>query len=208
MQKKIKCSFKKKLFWYVAPLILFLSLLFAGIFIQQQNKLLKENLVDRGLSLVANLALASELGVFSENKVFIEPAIKGVWAEKDVVYIFIYKSNGEILSRYLRTRLNEELPSEVKEKIYDIRKPFWQSVFYPSGEKIYEFYAPVISIIEQPIENSLLEKDEEIKKLKGKIIGISRIGISLLNINKQQKRVIKLSITVSYIITINRWRGI
>ena len=195
-EKKIKYSFKKKLFWYVAPLILFVSLTFAGVFIQQQNKLLKENLVDRGMSLAVNLARMSELAIFSEEDSFIKPAIEGMWAEDDVVYIFLYKNKGKILTKYTRMRINEKLYADVKQKIHNTREPFWQYPF--STSKVWEFYAPVFSTAEESIEDSLLDvKVRKRGKSKGRIIGISRVGISLTNVNEQQKKIIKLSIKIT-----------
>ncbi|MCK5533839.1 HAMP domain-containing histidine kinase [bacterium] len=194
-REKIKYSFRKKLFWYIAVLVLLVSLTFAGLFIQQQNKLLKENLVNKGLSLVTNLARMSELAIFSEEDSFIDPVINGIWAEKDVVYVFLYKDKGKILVKHTRMRTTEKLNIDVKQKIHNTREPFWQYPF--SSSKVWEFYAPVFATIERSVEDSLLNGKEKRGKVKGRIIGISRVGISLININEQQKKIIKLSIKIT-----------
>jgi len=91
MFKEIFYSFRARVFWLTALLVLLLSIFFTAVVIYQQERFLKQDLFTKGTALSKNIAHGSELGVFTENKEFLENNImQNIDAAGGVVYVVVY----------------------------------------------------------------------------------------------------------------------
>ena len=91
-------TFRARIFWSLIPIILSLFVFLGVIDLRQQRRLAEEEFMKRGRAMAANLAYSSELGVFGEDRKLLESSIRGVAADTDFAYVFIYGEDWRILA--------------------------------------------------------------------------------------------------------------
>ena len=123
MPTKIFHGYRVKVFALISVLIIAMSVFFTVIVIYQQRNLLKQDLIDRGISVARNLAHDSELGVFTENHDFLDPVLRqNIKLEKDVLYAAIYNKNGKPIDVHSDDKgFIPHITTDIKEKIFEKR---------------------------------------------------------------------------------------
>ncbi|MFH1259825.1 MAG: ATP-binding protein [Elusimicrobiota bacterium] len=184
--KGTRQSFYWRVFFYTIFLIFSMAALFTGISYYRRYELLKENLIDDGLLLANDLAYSSELACYAQNKKFLQSALHGlVKQRRGLTGVAIYLKGGKLLDGYWRERVSSELPPGIEEELRKTNQPLRRTVKLPGKKMIYEFYAPVISQVEEKLEiNFYPETSEKDKNLPVELIGVVRLNFSAENIYK------------------------
>ncbi|MBI5749626.1 MAG: GAF domain-containing protein [Nitrospinae bacterium] len=211
-------GFRARVFWYITSIVIGISVFFTAVVIYQQEKLLKQDLINKGISVVRNLAHDSELGVFTESRDFLEPVImQSVRYESNVLYAAIYNLNGKPLSVHTDVKgWTAGISEDIKRELGERNGPFWQkSVF--DKDTIYDFWATVVASKEFKREEDMIFQDTKgdennstsnIKKplvrqaydeqaKRGKTIGMVQMGFSLKGINARIKEIIWTSVSIT-----------
>lgn len=194
-------GFRARVFWYITGIVICISVFFTAVVIYQQEKLLKQDLVNKGLSMVRNLANGSELYVFTENRDFLERVIlQSVRFERDVLYTAIYNLKGKPLDVHGDVKgFTAEIPEGIKREIEEKNGSLWQKTTFDK-DTVYDFWAPVISAGEFKQEELVVESDdvkESSAVKKGRIIGMVQVGFSVKGINARTKDIIWTSVSIT-----------
>lgn len=209
MPKKIFHGFRARVFGLISVLIIAMSLFFTAVVIYQQTRLLKQNLVHKGLSIIRNLAHNSELGVFTENHDLLESVLQNsVKLESDIAYTVLYNLHGKPLDVHTNEKtFAPHIAENIKKEIFEKRAPFWQKTMLDK-DAIYEFWAPVLASEEFKKEEDIVigfdVKEPSIPELKpfrtgkkGKIIGVAQMGFYLKEINSHIKDIILVNVSIT-----------
>ncbi len=194
-------GFRVRVFGYITGIVIGISVFFTAVVIHQQENLLKQYLADKGLFAVRNIARDSELGVFTENRDFLEPVIhRSVRFENDVLYTAIYNIKGKPLD--VHTDVNgftAEISEGIKKEIEERNGAFWHKTTFDK-DTVYDFWAPVIAQNEFKQEELIMESvdvKESSAVKKGRIIGMVQMGFSLKGINARIKDIIWTSVSIT-----------
>ncbi len=160
-------------------LILFALFISISIFIfnfLNSTKMLKQELIERGKVLSKGLAFSSELGVLSEDRVFLEPILKGLIEEKDVIFVGVYNLNGKEIASLEKGKVDNSIPenalkrcmtcmnTSLLKKRYDFVHQINEKSHLKIENTIYDFFCPITT-------TSHLEENIQ-------IIGIARVSLS------------------------------
>ncbi|MDP2681815.1 MAG: ATP-binding protein [Deltaproteobacteria bacterium] len=195
MLKETFYSFRARVFWLTALLVLMLSISFTAVVIYQQERLLKQELVSSGLKLSRNIAHDIQLSVFTEDTDFLKNAVmQHIDTEGDVVYAAVYSLNLKPIFNY-SSKKGISVPPITEE----IKKQIDLSAVAQAGKTqswqdrghIYEFWATVV------LSGGF--KGEDIVTEGTKVIGIVRLGISTKGVDARVKNIIWTSISITII---------
>jgi len=158
--------------------------------------------------MIVSLAHNSQLGLFSEDKEFLKPALESLKIEADLLYAVVYDMKGKAMA------VESEFPAEniadyEKGNIIPYKVPYTsdrgnEPLFRISrfmGQKVYEFWAPVLTTKSSDDEFIFLEDEESLanlRKNRDEVIGFVRAGISLEGINNIIRDVIISSVTILF----------
>jgi signal transduction histidine kinase/HAMP domain-containing protein len=195
-------SFRTRVLVWVVPMIFVLCVLFGGMSLYQHSQLLRREFVKRGKALATDLASSGELGVFSEDERLLNASLRGITGEEDVAYVFIYTdggrrlaSGGKALSDPSAAAIAEALTEDVRERVVRDREPMMRTLKGSRGESFLEFYAPILSTEIGLVEEQFFGLPEP-RRAPGhqrtRVIGITRVGLSLRNIDAHAAALIKL----------------
>ena len=195
MLKETFYSFRARVFWLTALLVLMLSISFTAVVIYQQERLLKQELISSGLKLSRNIAHDIQLSVFTEDTDFLKNAVmQHIDTEGDVVYAAVYSLNLKPIFNY-SSKKGISVPPITEE----IKKQIDLSAVAQAGKTqswqdrghIYEFWATVV------LSGGF--KGEDIVTEGTKVIGIVRLGISTKGVDARVKNIIWTSISITII---------
>lgn len=191
MSKRYFTSFGAKVFWSLTLLVVILSVSFTAVFVYLEREFLKEQLITRGQSIARILAIESELGIFTENPDFLDPAIDSLNRERDLVHLSIFNLEGKLLigkallpAKGMVTvsgERSQNMPNGMRINLKTSSDQIWQIAEY-NGKKIYEFWSQVIALKEIEDEELFLDlpfPEENLPADTGNIIGFVKIGLSL-----------------------------
>lgn len=180
--------------------LLFSLSIFTFNYINSQ-KLLKQELMERGKALVKGLAFSSEMGVLSEDTVFLEPILKGLMKERDVVHAGVYNLKGEKIASMEKEKIEVKIPEYAMkrciscmkkislERDYNIQK-IYEISHISIKDSMYNFYFPITttSYLESSVEN------------KAQIIGIARISLSTERLVHERRHTILNAIIATLLV--------
>ncbi len=198
MLKETFYSFRARVFWLTALLVLLLSISFTAVVIYQQERLLKQELISSGLKLSRNIAHDIQLSVFTEDTDFLKNAVmQHIDTEGDVVYAAVYSLNLKPIFNY-SSKKGISVPPITEE----IKKQIDLSAVAQAGKtqswqdrgQIYEFWATVV--LSGGFKGEDIVKEET---KMGKVIGIVRLGISTKGVDARVKNIIWTSISITII---------
>jgi len=199
--------FRTKVLLSIIPMILALCVLFGGMSLYQHNQLLRREFVKRGKALASDLAASGELGVFSEDERLLNTSLRGITGEEDVAYVFIYTdagrvlvSGGRALAGSASASISGALGTEVRARILVDRQPMMTTLSMAGGESFLEFYAPILSGEVRLIEEQFFVMPTPGRapgEHRSRVIGITRVGLSLRNIDAHSSYLIKLWVVLS-----------
>lgn len=206
-------GFMPRVFWSFVGLMFLFALFFTLIVIYQQGKLLKEELVSKGLTSAGNLASSSRLGVFAGNPELIEPGIEKLLQQRSVLYAGAYDLEGKAL--IVKNKLipltmlfegeTEALSEELRERVRGGKGPFLIEKTI-GKEKIVEFWAPVVVSRAFEDEDMLMDVGAgfgvskevlEVGSEIGKNMGLVRVGFSLSEIKTSLNNIVWMSIYIA-----------
>ena len=203
-------GFRARVFWYISSIVIGISVFFTAVVIYQQEKLLKQDLVNKGLSMVRNLARGSELGVFTENRDFLEPVItQSVRYESDILYTAVYNLKGSPL--FVHTNVKDwtaGISEGIKKEFVERNELFWHKIVFEK-DTAYDFWAPVVASKEFKREEDIIFQDtkgdendaasniKEPQIKRDKTIGMVQVGLSLKGIHVRIENIIWTSISIT-----------
>ena len=159
-------------------MIVIISLSFLFFFLYRFNALLEQKLTEFGFSASEGLMHSCELGVLSEDRIFLEAPLEGIFKGEDVVVVSIYNHEGRVITYKKKVGLDEKIPHDIVEEILR-EKIYLKKIGYTKqGEKIYNFFAPIFT------SGVLIPKSKDEPQ---KVIGFTRVGLSLKRIEDQLK---------------------
>ncbi len=195
-------TFRARIFWSFIPIIILMVILLGVIDFRVQRRLAEEEFIKRGDAVAANLAQASKVAVFTENKFLVESATKSVTADTDFAYLLIYGEGWTILADLEKQvtdvkRHLQELSASEKDQLLGNRQSFYKRVTGKKGRFV-EFLVPIVlqetptsyELQMGPIDKGLGATDQA----QQRTIGTVRLGLSLKNVD-------------SRLATLLEWRG-
>jgi len=190
-------TFRSRIFWSITPIFLVLFGLLGAINFQQQNKMIQEQFMKQGQAMVKNMAYHAELGVFSESAELLESSIRGVEADPDIAYLFIYGEGDRPLGKggqqieYAGTEVLG-LSKGTKARFLTDHRPITRRVENASRHFI-EFIMPIIPEPETTPEELLLGMIQSPQPSGNReAIGFVRLGLSLDPLQRNMKTFVKL----------------
>ncbi|MBI3755503.1 MAG: GAF domain-containing protein [Deltaproteobacteria bacterium] len=205
MLKKIFHGFRTRVFWLTSLMVVILSVFFTLIVIYQQGKLLKQDLVAKGLLASKNIAHDIKLGVFTENQSLLDNIVQRTanW-EKDMVYVRVYNNLHE-RPIYENIKGTGDIPLPLISD--DIKKQAMDGAFYRktafnnNNTEVYEFWAPVMVSKEFKAEDVVIDtgiaEAAPSAAPADKTIGIVQIGFSLESINARINGIVRTSVSLT-----------
>jgi len=191
MSKRYFTGFGARVFWSLTLLVVILSVSFTFVFVYLEREFLQEQLISRGQSIARILAIESELGVFTENPYFLEPAIESLSREADLVHVGIFNLEGKSLIGGKTLPIQSMVPDlgqqsldlhdDIFIRLKESSDPIWQLTEF-NGKKIYEFWAQVIALKEIEDEELFLDlpmHEKTSPDTAKNIIGFVKIGLSM-----------------------------
>ena len=190
---KFRVALPLKFTLSISVLIVLTSLTLGWFFSRNAVELIKAGLMERGRSLVRNLAYNSEYGVLIANRNILQQLVEGVIKEEDVLYVVVHNEEGEALAAARSAQLPILPPRDVERR--QLRDVSWASTparayqIHWGNETFYEVTFPVrTQEIKREREEIGLMIDETSAggsvPLSEKNIGLAAVGMSL-----SQKRV-------------------
>jgi signal transduction histidine kinase len=199
--------FRTKVLLSIVPMILGLCVLFGGMSLYQHNQLLRREFIKRGKALASDLAASGELGVFSEDERLLNASLRGITGEEDVAYVFIYTdlgkrliSGGRALAGQDRGAIGDTLDPDIRARVLAERQSAMTTFTAPRGESFLEFYAPILSADVRLIEEQFFgmpAAGREATDDRVRVIGITRVGLALGNIDAHSSYLIRLWIVLT-----------
>jgi len=173
---------KTKLITYTISLILILALSFLVFYMYQMSNLVKNELVNFGTHLSQDLAFSTKSGVASKNPEKIEPALKQFLSKKRVVMTAVYDEEGDPIMFSENSEPFNEIPDSTIRKVVEEGRTIKIEGEAQNGVKVYNFYSPITL------------------KTENKTVGISRVAISLTEIQGQRRKIFKYGSAITFII--------
>lgn len=198
MLKETFYSFRARVFWLTALLVLLLSISFTAVVIYQQERLLKQELISSGLKLSRNIAHDIKLSVFTEDTDFLKNAVmQHIDTEGAAVYAAVYSLNLKPIFNYSSKKgisvppITEEIKKQIG--LSDVAQAGKTQSWQDRGQ-IYEFWATVV------LSGGFKGEDIVTEETKmEKTIGIVRLGISTKGVEFRVKNIIWTSISITII---------
>jgi len=181
---------KQKFVVYLVLLVVSISFAFLVFFINRANSLVEQQLTQVGFSLVKSLSYSSEVGVESENVIFLKPYFDKVFKETEVVLLAVYTKDGEPLLINKKIPADDEIPAEVMQDMEIYGNVVKTRSYTEGGEEFYDFYVPIFS-------SEGLEGDQ-VKELSG----FARVGLSMRSITNQVKIILLLGLSITILLCI------
>jgi signal transduction histidine kinase/CheY-like chemotaxis protein len=179
---------------YISLIVILTAAVLGWFLVRRQVHEISGHLKEKGAVLGRNVASASEYGVLTGNNTIIDNIIDGLIKEKDVVYCIIYNIDGKPLAstKTLPRHISGISPTaayEITERALKTDSLLIQS--YTKDERetpVYDIAAPIIMEKTPALsgEEVILGVGEhnEAQPIQEKI-GVTRIGISLEEMNKE-----------------------
>ncbi|MGB5157737.1 MAG: ATP-binding protein [Desulfobacterales bacterium] len=195
-------NFRIKIFAAIIFFIFLISASFTSLFIHNQIKTLKDNLIKEGKVLASVLAYNSRIGVFSENKELLEGPAEGIFQQGDVLEVLVFNPDGVLLKSKKRPgkRISEKSTEEdelVRRKIFEKLK---KSIlpFYIEEKNHIEFWTPVISSSGHLMEESMFFVKDPLQR-NDRLIGFVKITMDKEILYKQFNDILHKSILMGII---------
>ncbi|MGH7854508.1 MAG: ATP-binding protein [Candidatus Binatia bacterium] len=177
----------------ISVLVVLTSLTLGWFFSRNAVALIKAALMERGRSLVRNLAYNSEYGVLIANRNILQQLVEGVIKEEDVLYVVVQNEEGEALAAARSSQLPILPPRDVERS--QLRDVSWTSSTVRAyqirwgGEIFYEITFPVRTHqvkLEREEIGLMIDEPPAVGSVSAgeKNIGLAAVGMSL-----SQKRV-------------------
>jgi len=149
--------------------------------------LVEEQLDKVGIALVKSLSYSAELGVASEDVVFLRPYFDKVFRETDVVLVAVYTEDGTPLLINKKIPAEDSISTETIQRTIRSGNVVKTKSYTAGGEEFYDFYAPIF------FGEIITLEGDQVKELGG----FARVGLSLGSIINQVRRIIILGMSIT-----------
>jgi methyl-accepting chemotaxis protein len=192
MDQKIKFGLRLK-FIAIFSLLFFIQGALLGFFFMVREKgSLKEDLMQRGMSLSKNLAYNSAYGVTVGDSDVLLGFLPGLLKEADVTYVSVMDKDGKILAHSQNDLIGKTVTDEPTKKALSATESFAQELKSDRGEDTYEVVSPIKNKSTDGITSS--GSVEQIS------IGVVRVGLSLKHLNEKIRTNLVLNLILTTII--------
>ena len=200
-------SIKAKILWSVLLIVATLSIASTSISIYQQIRSMDRDLKRIGINAVRNLADNAELGIFSQNSIFLRPALEALASDRSFAYAVVYNQNNEVLDIELSAGITRKelmtIPEDILKELNRVNTPIWRNIPMSDGD-IYEFFLPVIGSDTKPgndTESLYLEDavrpDSSARQTSGKRVGYVRYGQDMKDYNTTLRQTVIENLLIS-----------
>jgi signal transduction histidine kinase len=177
----------------LSAVIIVTSVIFAWYFVDTHVTRIRRELENRCTSLTRNLALNSEYGVLTNNRIFLLKLTEDMTKEDDVIYSIIYDKNGSVLSSavaFWKHGVAQQIDPTFKKMRLEGRKlKFHEPTTYTfasaQGSPIYDVVYPITIQYMTGGKEEIAFLDESGQAAREELIGIARVGISLTRMNQE-----------------------
>lgn len=149
----------------------FITILIGGISFFTTRSSIRNILEERADAIIEAIGPTLEIGLYAENLALLEPPIKGLLSQKDIIYSSAYNLSGSNLINRSKIDFDLTLDKELLKRV--IQGEFISQLSKAGGQSFLDCIGPVYSL--------------EITE-KGEPIGILRLGISLDAISTATQR--------------------
>jgi methyl-accepting chemotaxis protein len=189
-----KKSLKIKIILYFVPLILLTSSAFLFFYLFRSDLVIKEGLTDVGFRLVNDLSYSSQLAVSIDKGFLLQPTfVEAIFEEKEVVFVAVYDSRGNIVISKSKIEIEEQIPKDVLEEISFIKTPIKRVSHGGQQEEIYDFYSPIL------IGRKSVPGGADIA---GNVVGFVRVSLGLEKIGIERKKAIGLGFSITGLVVL------
>jgi signal transduction histidine kinase/CheY-like chemotaxis protein len=194
-------SFRTRIFWSIIPVVLTLLVLQAVVDITGQKRLMTAEFTKRGEALVASLAEAGELGVLTENPLYLDAAVRGAVTNPDVAYVAVYGERQNVLAHWGKGKSGPEswdFPPTLGPALFRDQKATSRHLDQ-QPERLIEFLAPVLTVETKSPDEVLIgiAKSGSSTPPRRRAIGVVRLGMSLSQLDAHLWAVMELWVGVA-----------
>ena len=104
---RLRNSLEFKATAFITLVVLTVGATLSWYFLRESEKVLREELQRRALSLTTNLAHNSRYGIITEDEVILRGLVDGILKEDNVIYLVIADSEGKILAEHFKEDLQD-----------------------------------------------------------------------------------------------------
>ncbi|HTN43563.1 MAG TPA: methyl-accepting chemotaxis protein [Nitrospiria bacterium] len=189
--KRAGLSLTLKFMLFVNSLFIVMGSILAVILIIGFNRSSQEQLQERGLVIVNNIARSSLDAILQKDPSSLKQMIKGIGEETDLAYIVVVNSMGEVVAHTDESEVGKTLNDPLTQQALRIDRP---NVFrYTLGSKdFYDIAAPVFT--GDPSAPSEGQKGEAAPGSNK--AGVVRLGVSLQRLEDQLRHSLVLTVSV------------
>jgi signal transduction histidine kinase/DNA-binding response OmpR family regulator len=192
-------SFRARVLWSTIPTFLVLFALMGLFSLQHQRRVARQQFIKRGQTMGQNLAFGSELGVLAANDRLLASAMRGVAADEDIAYVFVYTADGKLLRKdgpqaeQVKNAEDIGLPPAELDALKQQLEPMAVEPRVQGG-RFTEFITPITSEAEKTPDEMLLGPMPTTPNAAGhdrKVIGFVRLGLSLASLQAADQALIQ-----------------
>jgi len=179
LRKRLKIKF----IVYLVALVACVSFIFLFFFINRASSLVQKELNSVGKSLARSLSYSSELGIASEDQIFLKPYLERVFQEEDVLLVAVYNKKGRIITANSKANIDENISYLAAENLIHPRDVVMvKDKVVGKDEHFYDFYSPIfIGEILSP--SNIVNGDRE-------LAGFARVALSLKKVDQENQAII------------------
>lgn len=187
-------SFRARVFWSLVPIFCVLFVFVGFVDLYRQKQLAEVEINERAKSMADNLAYASRLAVLTEDKWLLEAALQSATGTADFAYVLIYGEKWTPLVRaagknFDFKNVKSELERDRKELLLSGEEVL-SSNFSVGDIRYLEYIAPITTSVQSnvPYELRIESGDPGAtggEKIRQKIIGAVRLGLSMNRVDSQ-----------------------
>jgi len=157
-------------------LVIFVPLLLYGTI--TDRRLITDHIDNTGRYLVKNLAQNSELGVFTENRGYLNVPLHAIFSQEDVVWAAVYNLKGELIAEEHKIAdFDPRLPDKVLSKASaPSQGELYKQNVSIHGREVLDFFCPVHL---RPVSVAVEYEDVPSLEPRQRCIGFARVGMSL-----------------------------
>jgi len=184
-------SYRAKIIAYITPLIGSICLLYFAFFLYRSSRIFKEELIDKGFSLSKALSYSCELGVLSEDEVFLKSSLVGILEEEDVLSAIVYNEEGKAIASNEKVEAELNIPPQILKRIKEEREPLRIVAYTERGEETYGFISPILATSFISGANTGAQRE---------VVGFTKVILSLKRVRAQNRLMLITALMMTILI--------
>ena len=184
-------SYRAKIIAYITPLIGSICFLYFAFFLYRSSRIFKEELIDKGFSLSKALSYSCELGVLSEDEVFLKSSLVGILEEEDVLSAIVYNEEGKAIASNEKVEAELNIPPQILKRIKEERQPLRVVAYTERGEETYGFISPILATSFISGANTGAQRE---------VVGFTKVILSLKRVRAQNRLMLITALMMTILI--------